>query len=135
MPSENLKATMAYRPKLLALIDAIANSDESNKHDDLNAVEAFFQDCGGYVNAVVHMESAIIIARDCMEAPLHQEHLAQLDASCHHAHEALIAAIKLLTRLCQLYRVEPIYTGPFEHFPIAEFAMRVAGEMFAERNF
>ncbi len=122
------------KEKFTALIEAISGSDEPNKKDDLQVVEDFYQACGEYVQAVVQMEAAIITARDRMEGREYREYLSQLDNSRQHAHEALIASVKILERICLMYQVEPVYQGPTERVPIAEFAMQAVEEVFRKRK-
>jgi hypothetical protein len=134
IPWDEVKKGFLMKEKFTALVAATNNSDEPNKYDDLQVVEDFFADCDRYVATVVAMEAAILTSRDQMTSREYREYISQLDSSRHNAHNALIASVKILGRLCQLYQVEPIYDGPDERVPIAEFAMEVVGEMFLKRK-
>ncbi len=56
------------KERFATLIDAINNSNEPHKNDDLQSVEDLIQDCGRYIESVNKMESAIAVARFRMEA-------------------------------------------------------------------
>jgi len=124
-----LLAQGAIKGKIAKLVDAVNNSAA-----DLQGVEDCLNDCARYIANVVAMETALTVTRNCMENREYREHIAQLDSSRKRAHDALIASVKILGRLCRLYRVEPIYAGPDERIQIAEFTMQVVGEMFQERR-
>lgn len=115
-------------------MEAINGSGQSHKHDDLGSVGDLIRDCGRYVNKVVELESAITTARYYMDPEEYREHIMRLDSNRSHAHNALIASVRVLNRLCRAYQVAPIYVGPDERIPVAEFAMEVVAEMFQERK-
>ncbi|OPX89431.1 MAG: hypothetical protein A4E53_01508 [Pelotomaculum sp. PtaB.Bin104] len=43
-------------------------------------------------------------------------------------------AVRLVNRLCGVYSVEQVYTGPDERILIADFAFEVTSEFFKERK-
>jgi hypothetical protein len=100
-PWDEVKIELGLEVKanFTALVAAIVSGE--HKNDDLQSVEDFFQDCGRYIGGVVHMEAAIIAARDRMDDREYREHLAQLDHSRKVAHDTPIASVKLLNRLCR----------------------------------
>lgn len=62
------------KERFATLIDAINNSNEPHKNDDLQSVEDLIQDCGRYIESVNKMESAIAVARFRMEAEEYRGH-------------------------------------------------------------
>ena len=122
------------KARILTLIEAINKSHEKYKDDDLQAVEEFINDCGRYVEKVTAMEAAISAARFRLEPEDYRQLIMELDRSRKLAHDALIASVRLVNRLCGVYGVQKVYDGPDERIPIAEFAMEVTNEFFKERR-
>lgn len=125
---------MSVKKKIMDLIDAIQGSQETHKHQDLEAVENFVSDCGAYVDRVTAMEAALASARYRLEPEDYRQLIVQLDRSRKYAHDALIASVRLVNRLCGLYGVDKVYDGPDERILIAELAIEVAAEFFKERK-
>ncbi len=125
---------MSVKEKITVLINAIQCSRESHKDHDLEAVEDLIVGCGSYINKVIEMEAAIATARFRMEPEDFQELVTRLDRNRKYAHDSLIASIRLVNRLCGVYGVSPVYTGPDERIPMAEFAMLTTEEYFRERK-
>jgi hypothetical protein len=125
---------ISIKLKIKKLIDAINASQEKFKADDLLAVEDFINDCGRYIERVNAMEAALQVARLRMEPEDYRQLIMDLDRSRKLTHDALIASVRLVNRLCGVYGVEKIYTGPDERIPIAEFAKEVTDEYFKERK-
>lgn len=117
------------------LIDAIKNSEYKMATDDLETVERLLTDCSGYVDRVIAMEAAISLARFRMEPEDYREHVMSLDKQRKYAHDAIIVGIRLLNRLCKLYKVEKIYTGDEEsRLAVADFAIQLVNEYFEDRK-
>jgi len=122
------------KQKILNLINAINGSSGQHKDSDLRAVEDFIADCGSYVERVTAMEAALATARYHMEPDNYQDLIVRLDRNRKYAHDALIASVRLMNRLCGVYNAKPVYTGPDERILIAELAAEVAMEFFKERK-
>ncbi|MGI9951420.1 DUF3232 domain-containing protein [Moorellaceae bacterium AZ2] len=125
---------MTPKERISALIQAINMSGTPHKKDDLQSVEDFIEDCGKYIDSVMAMEAALAVARYRMEPEDYREHIIELDRRRKLNHDALIASVRLVNRLAKLYGCEPVYTGPDERIAIAEFAMEITQEFFAERK-
>ncbi|MGB9803119.1 DUF3232 domain-containing protein [Desulfofundulus sp.] len=122
------------KTKVMTLIEAINKSDGKFKNDDLLAVQEFIDDCGRYIERVTAMEAALQVARFRLEPEDYRQLIVDLDRGRKLAHDALIASVRLVNRLCGVYGVPKIYDGPDERIPIAEFAMEVTSEFFKERR-
>lgn len=122
------------KKKILSLIEKIKASQSQYAKDDLKAVENFITDCGRYVDKVTAMEAALVSARFRMEPEDYRELIIELDRSRKYAHDALIASVRLINRLCGVYGAECVYDGPDERILIAELAIEVAAEFFKERK-
>jgi hypothetical protein len=126
---------IGIKKKFEKLISAISGAKETTyKKDDLQSVEDLILDCGRYIEKVNHMESAITVARFRMEPDEYREYVMNLDRSRKYAHDALVASVRVLDRLCRAYQVDPLYAGPDERIPVSEFAMDVVKEMFEGRK-
>lgn len=121
---------MSVKEKITVLINAIQGSQEPYKDHDLEAVEGLITDCGNYIDRVMAMEAAIASARFRLEPQDFQELVTRLDRGRKYAHDSLIASIRLVNRLCGVYGVDIVYTGPDERIPMADFAMEVVKEYF-----
>lgn len=122
------------KARIIALIDAIKRSKESNKNLELEYVENFIKDCGAYIEKVNAMEAALTSARFRLEPDDYRELIVQLDRSRKYAHDALIASVRLINRLCGVYDVPQVYKGPDERILIADFALEVTTEFYKERK-
>lgn len=130
----NQNGGVLVKKKIVALAEAISRSDSQFAKDDAGAVESLINDCSTYVEKVVAMESVQSVARFRMEAKEYQDLLIRLDRNRKFAHDSLIASVRLANRLCGVYEVEKVYDGPEERIAIAEYAMLVTQEFFAERQ-
>lgn len=134
LPVYNENGGAAVKQKILALAEAIKRSNDTFARDDAQAVETLINDCGAYIERVLAMEAAQSIARFRMEHQEYQEFIMRLDRNRKIAHDSLIASVRLANRLCGVYGVERVYDGPEERIAIAEYAMLVTQEFFAERQ-
>lgn len=100
----------------------------------IDSVEKVVEDCGRYIKAVHDTEVAYTVARFKMEPDEYREYYANLDRNRKIVHDALIAGVRLLNRICQLCGQEPIYNGPEDRVSIAEFAKEIVDEYFEERR-
>lgn len=122
------------KERITMLTNAINKETDTHRDSDLETVEDFINDCGAYVDKVTAMESALAIARFRMEPEDYRELIIRLDRNRKYAHDALIASVRVINRLCKNYGVSQVYTGPDERIPIADFALEVTAEYFKERR-
>ncbi|MCL5272773.1 MAG: DUF3232 domain-containing protein [Gammaproteobacteria bacterium] len=125
---------MNVKQKILELISAINAAENEFKKDDIEAVENAIYDAAKYIDRVIAMESAMVSARFRMEPDEYREFILNLDRGRKIAHDALIASIRLVNRLCGIYGIEKIYAGPMERIAIAEFGKEIVDSFFAERK-
>jgi hypothetical protein len=107
-----------------------------NDPDVLALAQEMVDACANYVDTVVNMENVISIYRFKANDPADYRAMVQrLDQSRRIAHNALIAAVRIVDRLCAMYGVEPVYGGHDEdRLAIAEFAKAVVDEYFEGRQ-
>jgi len=125
---------MGVKAKIAALIEAVNTGKTPHKTDELQIINDFINDCGNYIEKVTGMEAAIATERFRLDPADYRELIVRLDRNRKLAHEALIASVRVVTRLCLAYQVPKVYEGPDERIPIAEFAKEVVDEYFAERK-
>jgi Protein of unknown function (DUF3232). len=124
-----------WREKFNELTARIKDSKEEYWRDDLEALEDSIKQCGEYIKSVNNMEAAITSARFRMEPEDYREYIMQLDNTRRIEHNYLIRSVRLINKLCSIYRVEPIYKGDLDNrIEIAEFAKSVVDEMFDTRQ-
>ncbi|MEQ6359529.1 DUF3232 domain-containing protein [Thermoanaerobacter thermohydrosulfuricus] len=123
------------REKFNVLVQRIKDEAGTYWKEDLESVEDSIKQCGRYIKTVNDMESAITSARFRMEPEDYREYIMNLDRSRKIEHDALIVSVRVLNRLCSMYRVDPIFIGDLENrIEIAEFAKAVVDEMFETRQ-
>lgn len=123
------------REKFNTLVQRIKDESGAYWKEDLETVEDSIKQCGRYIKTVNDMESAITSARFRMEPEDYREYIMNLDRSRKIEHDALIVSVRVLNRLCSIYRVDPIFTGDLENrIEVAEFAKAVVDEMFETRQ-
>jgi len=122
------------KAKVNALIEAINAGSSPHKNDELQIINDFINDCGAYVEKVTAMEAAMATERFRLDPSDYRELIMRLDRNRKLAHDALIASVRVVNRLCLAYDVPKAYEGPDERIPIAEFAKNVVDEYFQERK-
>ena len=123
------------REKFNQLTEAIKSSGAEFLRDDLTTLEDSIKQCGEYIKAINNMEAAITTARFRMEPEDHRAYIMQLDNTRRLEHNSLIVSVRVINRLCSIYRIEPIYKGDLENrIQVAEFAKSVVDEMFDTRQ-
>ena len=118
------------RNRVSALIDAINNSNDTHKANDLEAVEDFIKDCGRYVDARTAHQAASQVARFRMDTEAYQAYIVNLDRNRRAAHDTVMVNIRLMNRLCRIYHLDKMYAGPDERHAMADFALEVATAYF-----
>ena len=95
-------------------------------------VEDMLVHCGEYVSAVTAMETVQrnFAGRTGEDFRNAKEETDRMRTT---AHNAAIASIKIVNRLCRLHDMPPVYEGPDERRAYGDFAISVVNELFAER--
>lgn len=123
---------MTYREKLRNLSERLKAQGEL---DLIKDVEETIKLCGQYVQKVINMEAAFIASDLYKEIKENRESVAKLDEDRHRTHEALIAHVKLLNKLCDLAATEHIFTGEINsRVEIGHFASEISVELFRTRK-
>lgn len=125
---------MTIREKFTELTNKIKESNSEYALNDIKNVEEYIQECGNYIKRVNDMEAALTVARYRMEPEDYREYIVELDKKRKVAHDSLIASTRLLNKLCNLYGVEPIYSGSDSRIEIADLAKAVVDEMYDTRK-
>lgn len=127
-----------YKERIQKLVDAIKIDSGEFYQDDLKTIEEVIDGCGDYVQSVVQMESAIQVARFRMEPDQYVKYIENLDKSRRANHNACIANIKMLNRLCTMYRCDKIFNEEeikMDRTEMAEQLIKViVDEYFDERK-
>lgn len=127
-----------YKERMSAMMNAIdrQNPVVSSLRDMLfKAAEDGLRNFVDYVNAVYNMETKITIARFHMDDPREfQELVKMLDTERRHAHEAAIASINMIDRICVKCGVEPVYGGSQDRVEIGDFCGKIVNEYFEGRD-
>lgn len=127
-----------YKEKITILVNKIKSSEGEFCMDDLKTIEEIIDGCADYVQAVIQMESAIQIARFRMEGDQFRSYVENLDKSRRANHNACIANIKMLNRLCTLYRCDKIFSDEeleMDRTDIADKIIKIiVDEYFDERK-
>jgi len=125
---------MTAKAKIIQLIDKINTENQPRKNSELKIIHDFINDCGNYIEKVTAMEAAIATQRFRLEPADYRELIINLDRSRKLAHDALIAMVRVINRLCLAHEVTQVYEGPDERILIAEFAKEVVNNFFDERT-
>jgi len=81
------------------------------------------------------MEAAFVAADLYKEFKEYREYVTKLDEDRHHTHEALIAQVKMLNKLCEMTGIDFIYQGDIDkRVEVGDFALQVTAELFQTRK-
>lgn len=87
-----------------------------------------------YVQAVIAHEGARRLDVYAMEPEEFRKHMSELDALRHAVHNALIAKVTALNRLCTSEGFDLIYTGDInDRAAVGDFALKIVDGMFQLR--
>ena len=127
-----------YKERVSNLMNTIdqQNPVGSSLRDMLfSAVESGMQNFVDYVNCVYNMETKIAIARFRADsASEYQEIVKRMDISRRNAHEAAIASINMIDRICDKCGVEKVYGGSQDRVEIGDFCGKIVNEYFEGRS-
>lgn len=127
-----------YKERMSNLMNTIdkQNPEGSSLRGMLfDAVETGMRNFVDYVNCVYNMETKIAIARFRADGPgEYQEIVKRLDTARRNAHEAAIASINMIDRICDKYGVEKVYGGSQERTDIGDFCGKIVNEYFEGRS-
>ena len=127
-----------YKERMSNLMNAIDQQNpvgSSLRTMLFEAVESGLKNFVDYVNSVYGMETKIAIARFQVDDPREfQEIVKMMDTGRRYAHDAAIASINMLDRICDKHGVEPIYGGSQDRTEIGDFCGKIVNEYFEGRN-
>ena len=107
----------------------------SQDNDCLELLEDFIEACSNYVGSVNDLEAALLSARYRMEAEEYRRYIADLDNNRSRAHNALIANVKIVNRLCSVNNLDPIIKCNMNNrVEVAEEAIKVVDDLFKNRR-
>lgn len=118
------------------LIKAINDEQDSTEQQELHEmVENAMKSALQYVNAVDSMELAMPRIMATLDGEDMRRQIEMLDKSRRCAHEAAIAQVSFLNRICDMYGIAAIYTGSLDdRIQIGDFCIDVVKEVFAGRK-
>jgi hypothetical protein len=127
-----------YKERMSNLLNAI---DQQNPVGSplrsmlFDAVESGIKNFVDYVNAVYNMETRVAIAKFRADSPAEYQGIVnELDTGRRYAHEAAIASINMIDRICDKLGVEPVYGGSQDRTEIGDFCGKIVGEYFDGRS-
>lgn len=118
------------------LIEAINGEEDLTEQKELHEmVENAMKSALNYVNAVDGMELAMPRIMATLDGEDMRRQIEMLDQSRRCAHEAAIAQVSFLNRICNMYGIDAIYTGSLDdRNQIGDFCIDVVKDVFAERK-
>ena len=127
-----------YKEKVSNLLNEIdrQNQDSLSMRSMLfGAVKSSMDSFVEYVNCVYNMETSIHIARfHANSTEEYQETVSNLDTRRRSSHEAAIASVNMLNRICDKMGVERVYDGSMDRVEIGDFCGAIVNEYFEERS-
>lgn len=121
--------------KINRLIKAIVSNNRESAGDDMKLIEDFASSCGRYLKATIELEAARSTARYYLDGEEYRRHIEDLEKACSNAQNSLVAAVKIINRLCEINEVEMIYTGSEDdRITQAEFVFETAQGYFNKRK-
>ena len=127
-----------YKERVSNLLNAIDRQNPVGsgiRNMCFDAVESGLRNFVEYVNCVYSMETRISIARFQSNDPAEfQEIVKNLDNNRRYAHEAAIASINMIDRICDKMGVEPVYGGSQDRSDIGDFCGKIVDEYFEGRS-
>jgi hypothetical protein len=127
-----------YKERVSNLLNAIDQQNpvgSSLRTMCFDMVESGLKNFADYVNAVYNMETRVSIARFHIDdVAEYQALVKELDFNRRTAHDAAIASVNILNRMCDKVGVEPIYSGSQDRSEIGDFCGKIVGEYFDGRH-
>jgi carboxylesterase type B len=121
-----------YREKINEFIKVISETEDS---ECLDMMEDLIESASDYVRRVNVLEIGLMVGKYNKEGAEYREYIEKLDKQRNNAHNALIANVKIINRLCRKNNLSLIYQGnEEERVEIAEFAQQVVEELFNTRR-
>lgn len=127
-----------YKERVAGLLNAIDRQcpiGDELRDMCFDLVERGLRHYAEYVNCVYNMETRIAIARfHANDVEEYQNVVRGMDESRRIAHEAAIASVNIIDRLCDKFGVEPIYGGSQDRVAIGDFCGMIVSEYFDDRS-
>lgn len=95
-------------------------------------IETMITSAANYVAVVTQMEAIRLNFSGRTGQDLRAS-VGSADQKRHTAHDALIADVNLVNRICSLYQMDPVYTGSGARREYGDFAFRLVQEIFESR--
>ena len=117
------------KDKYLELINAVSKADD--KDILLSAIENCMTSFADYVNSIYAMEVLIPIQRHRLEGEDLRSYISGLDSRRKACHNAAIASINIINRICAMVGAEPLYDeiidgdNPTDRRKAANFCARI----------
>lgn len=115
---------------LMERIEALAKECDTEEQE---LIEDMILCAADYVRSVIVMETNAKNLRG-KEAAEYREIVTATDRSRTMVHNALIAAVNIVKRICQIHDHLPIYIGDEQRRLYGDFAMELTTEIFKDRK-
>lgn len=118
------------------VFNRINNLIEIANVEDLEIIQDSLDSFPKYIDSITKMEVGARIARyKCNTQHELVEEIQRLDRNRYYCHNAAIVSVKVLNRLCDLYKVEKIFKGDIEsRQEVADFAKEVVDIYYSIRK-
>lgn len=127
-----------YKEKITILTNTIGNSNDQYKEEDLQTIEHTINIFVEYIQSVVNMETAFQIARFKLDGDDYRRYIENLDRARRINHDACIANMRMINRLCTSYKADKVFTDEelkMDRSKIAdEIIIVIVNEYFKERK-
>ncbi|MBR1710995.1 MAG: DUF3232 domain-containing protein [Clostridia bacterium] len=129
-----MKNQLFNEDSYLRLIKILKSSADPDARDDLSLVQDILISFHRYVDAVVRGEQGLS-AIDNSDGTVWRDAVSQYDQSRHSAHELAIQNARLINRLADNYKVDPVYLGDLDQrHQVADFCLEADQFFFRNRR-
>lgn len=127
-----------YKERVQNLMSTISKKNEGQpgaRDFVFSAIERSLVSFSNYVSAVYAMETQMTVQRHRIDDPKEwQEFVTGLDRSRRMSHDAAIAGVSMLNRICETSGLEKVYDGPNDRDCIGDFCGAIVNEYFEGRS-
>lgn len=124
-----------YKELFVNLADAAAKAENGEKITGM--IELNMEALVDYVKSVYMLEVSLTVARVRLGEDSREfaEHVAELDRKRRVCHEAAIASVSALNRMCDFFKVARVFDGDIDNrYEVADFCGNMVDEVFKSRE-
>lgn len=124
-----------YKELFIGLADAAAKAENGEKITGM--IENNMETLVDYVKSVYMMEVSLTLSRVRLgdDSREFAERVAELDRKRRICHEAAIASVSALNRMCDFFKVARVFEGDIDNrYEVADFCGNMVDEIFKSRD-